>query len=60
VITVNGRKQKRLETAMRKPPGNAMVPEAEPKHIGGGWYLLSGGEKIRGREEAIIAQRGLR
>jgi hypothetical protein len=27
-----------------------------PKHTGGPWYVLSNGEKIQGKEEAIAAQ----
>ena len=30
------------ETATVKPPENAMKPKAEPKHIGGGWYVIEG------------------
>lgn len=30
-----------------------------PKHIGGGYYELSNSEKIKGKEEAIIAQKEL-
>ena len=26
--------------------------ERYPKHIGGGWYELSNGEKVQGKEEA--------
>jgi len=34
--------------------------EAEfPKHIGGGYYLLSNGEKIKGKEKALEAERAL-
>lgn len=60
MILVNGEKKKRPETAMRKPPGNAMMLEAKPKHIGGGWYQLSNGEKIRGRKEAVAAEKELK
>lgn len=27
-----------------------------PKHTGGGWYELSNGEKVQGKEEAIQAE----
>lgn len=30
-----------------------------PKHSGGGWYLLSNGEKIKGKEEAMLAEEEL-
>ena len=43
-----------------KPDGQSdeeEVPKKEwPKDLGGGWYQLSDGEKIRGEEEAIQAQ----
>lgn len=30
-----------------------------PKHTGGGWYELSNGEKVQGKEEAIKAEQEL-
>ncbi|SET02123.1 hypothetical protein SAMN05421676_102357 [Salinibacillus kushneri] len=33
--------------------------EKFPKHTGGGYYELSNGEKIRGKEEAIAAENAL-
>ncbi|WP_130807652.1 hypothetical protein [Senegalia massiliensis] len=30
-----------------------------PKHTGGGWYELSNGEKIQGKEEALKAENEL-
>lgn len=30
-----------------------------PKHTGGGWYELSDGSKIQGKEEAYEAEKGL-
>ena len=30
----------------------------EPVHIGGGWYGLPGGERIKGKEEALKALGG--
>ena len=38
------------ETASAKPPENAMKPKADPKHIGGGWYLTSDGKKVRKKD----------
>ncbi|MFS0562617.1 hypothetical protein AB1K91_17975 [Terribacillus sp. 179-K 1B1 HS] len=29
---------------------------AEPEHVGGGYYLLSNGEKVKGKEAAIEAE----
>jgi hypothetical protein len=31
-----------------------------PKHTGGPWYVLSNGEKIQGKEEAIAAEANLK
>ncbi|MDF9520769.1 hypothetical protein P5815_09410 [Bacillus cereus] len=31
-----------------------------PKHTGGGWYELSNGEKVQGKEEAMSAERSLK
>lgn len=28
-----------------------------PKHTGGGWYELSNGEKVQGKEEAFLAEK---
>lgn len=30
-----------------------------PKHTGGGWYELSNGEKVKGKDEATAAEEGL-
>lgn len=31
-----------------------------PKHTGGGWYELSNGEKVQGKEEAMLSEQSLR
>lgn len=31
-----------------------------PKHTGGGWYELSNGEKVQGKDEAIEAEQALK
>lgn len=31
-----------------------------PKHTGGGWYELSNGEKVHGKEEAVKAEETLK
>jgi hypothetical protein len=31
-----------------------------PKHTGGGWYLLSNGEKVQGKDEAVEAEKALK
>lgn len=33
-------------------------PEQEPKHVGGGWYELPSGERVKGKEEALKALGG--
>lgn len=35
-------------------------PEVFPKATGGGWYLLSNGEKVQGKEEAFVAEDALK
>lgn len=32
---------------------------SSPKHVGGGWYELSNGERVQGKDEAIEAERAL-
>lgn len=34
--------------------------EEFPKATGGGWYLLSNGDKVQGKDEAIEAQQALK
>jgi hypothetical protein len=31
-------------------------PESYPAHVGGGWYELSNGEKVKGKEEAELKE----
>jgi len=38
------------ETASVKPPENAMMPKAKAKKLGGGWFELPSGEKVRKSE----------
>lgn len=47
------------ETATIEPPEKAVMPGLKPKHIGGGWYELPNGEKVRGKEEAEEAMERL-
>jgi len=35
------------ETATVKPEENAMKSQPQPKHLGGGWYQLQDGRKVR-------------
>jgi hypothetical protein len=51
-----------LEGADQEPEGSNQSPEESefPKHTGGPWYVLSNGEKIQGKEEAIAAEAELK
>lgn len=31
--------------------------ESYPKHVGGGWYELPNGERVKGKDEAIAAMK---
>ncbi len=60
-----------METASVKPPEQAVMPKAEtkhlgdfvrkvtaePKHLGGGYYELPNGEKVRGKKAAEEAMK---
>ncbi len=35
-----------------KPQASPAIKEDFPKHTGGGWYELSNGEKVQGKDEA--------
>lgn len=37
----------------RTEPKKVESSIAFPKHVGGGWYELSNGERVQGKEEAI-------
>lgn len=39
-----------IETASIKPTEKAVLPKAEPKHVGGGWYELPDGRRVRKSE----------
>jgi hypothetical protein len=40
-----------------KPPKDTKEPPPEfPRHVGGGNYLLSNGEKVKGKQEALAAE----
>jgi hypothetical protein len=51
-----------LEEADQEPEGSTQYSEESefPKHTGGPWYVLSNGEKIQGKEEAIAAEAELK
>lgn len=51
-------KNKKVEKSVPKESAFS-VPEKFPKHTGGGWYELSNGEKVQGKEEAKEAQRNV-
>jgi hypothetical protein len=45
-----------------EPPSNQESPAQEPaketKHVGGGWYELPDGRRVKGKEEALAAMNG--
>lgn len=42
-----------------EPKSNEQKPSEFPKSTGGGWYTLSNGEKVQGKDEAIEAENAL-
>lgn len=50
-------KEQKTETAVKPPGENAAIKY--PVHKGGGWYELSNGETVKGKEEALEAQKAL-
>lgn len=42
------------------PPRPQLEIAGEPRHVGGGWYELNDGMRVRGRENAMRALRGER
>ena len=51
-------KKKKIETASVKPVETATMPDPEPKHVGGGYYELPNGERVKGKEAAEEALKG--
>ncbi len=48
------------EAGIAYPTKEKQVETASfPKHTGGGWYELSDGSKVQGKEEAIAAEKKL-
>lgn len=48
-----------LANVQQESPKTDEPPSPFPKHTGGGWYTLSNGEKVQGKDEAIAAQQAL-
>ena len=46
-------KQKKVKKSVPKEPAFSDFP----KHTGGGWYELSNGEKVQGKDEAEKAEK---
>ena len=44
-------KKEEVKEPVREEP--VSVKEQFPKHVGGGWYELSNGERVQGKEEAL-------
>ena len=55
VETPENNREDNIETAENQN----IDEDVYPKHTGGGWYELSNGEKVRGKEEAIKAEKEL-
>lgn len=49
-------KNKKAEKSVPKEPAFS-VPDDFPKHTGGGWYELSNGDKVQGKDEAEKAEK---
>lgn len=47
------RHHKKEEPARHEPVSVDEEVEQYPKHVGGGWYELSNGERVQGKEEAL-------
>ena len=39
-----------FESASVEAPEKAVMPQPKPKHIGGGWYELPDGQKVRKKD----------
>ena len=47
-------KKKEVKEPVREEPVSVDEEvEQFPKHVGGGWYELSNGERVQGKEEAL-------
>ena len=48
----------RLGAMIEELPPAVELIQQEPEHVGGGWYKLPSGKRIRGKKEAIAAMNG--
>lgn len=51
-------KEKDIETQVERP--NETANKNYPRHKGGGYYILSNGDQVRGKEKAQKAERQLK
>ena len=51
VLHAEKKEKKKIETASVEPVEKA-ITESEPKHVGGGYYELPNGEKVKGKQAA--------
>ena len=58
VLHAEEKEKKKIETASVKPVETATMPDPEPKHVGGGYYELPNGERVKGKEAAEEALKG--
>lgn len=59
--STSNKRQERLIMAVNEdaPSVDVEAEDYEPKHTGGGWYELSNGERVQGKEAAIEAEKAL-
>lgn len=56
----NARKEPLIVEILVKEEQNQEDNEENPKHTGGGYYELSNGEKVQGKDAAIEAEKALK
>jgi hypothetical protein len=42
----------------KEPEKTLKINDEFPKHLGSGWYRLSDGSRVRGKQKAVEAERG--
>lgn len=59
IAEIDDEEAKRLINAGLAKKLDDTKPEGYPKHLGGGYYELPNGKRVRGKEKAIKAMRGV-
>ena len=52
-------KQNKVEKPVHNEPVSSLPKDEFPKHTGGGWYELSNGDKVQGKQEAKEQQKSV-